>query len=324
MAGPTKKSRKPSKPESGEDSASEESESGTYHGQQDIQATFEGRNPEGHDFYGIKQLLNQLFLKAHIDISQMSDMLIAQGGIGSVLKQSCNDDDDDDDEDDTDMTEENNVFGITSIINLTSHKETPCVQQFYSLLDEISLKHTDQITQNKIKSIIGQSTKLGFLINERFVNISAKISPIMLQSLYEEVERMKKKDASYNFEYYVMISKTCRPVKNPETEEIFSNDEEELFSKAADITFDFSVAKESDTGLSGNWLTEDKQVVPYRRILIFKAEKFKDIIEQVSAMPWDIRRPAATQWARHIPGGVLNKLWFFSCYTVARFLAVGM
>lgn len=33
----------------------------------------------------------------------------------------------------------------------------------------------------------------------------------MLNSLYEEIERMKKKDPSYAFEYYIMICKTYRP-----------------------------------------------------------------------------------------------------------------
>lgn len=69
-----------------------------------------------------------------------------------------------------------------------------------------------------------------------------------------------------------------------DSEEIFSNDEEELFSKEADISFDFSVANESDTGLGGRWLSEDKQVVPYRRILIFKADKLKNLVAQVTAL----------------------------------------
>ncbi|KAJ8968057.1 hypothetical protein NQ314_002496 [Rhamnusium bicolor] len=254
MAGPTKKTRRPVEADSDNDSMSEESESGTYHGQ-------------------------QLFLKAHIDLSQMSDLLIAQHGIGSVLKQSYNDSDDED----ADMSEERDVFGITSVINLTSHKENPCVQQLYSLLDEISLKHADSVTQDGIKKILSQSKRLGFLVNERFVNIPAKISVVMLNSIYEEIERMKKKDGSYNFEYYIMICKTCRPKENKDSEEIFSNDEEAIFSNEAEINFEFSVADESDTGLGGKWLSEDKQVVPYRRILIFKADKFKNIIAQVTA-----------------------------------------
>lgn len=80
---------------------------------------FEGRNPEGHDFHGIKQLLLQLFLKAHIDLSQLSDLLINQTGVGSVLKQGHSDSED---EDDVEMTELNDIFGITSVINLGAHK----------------------------------------------------------------------------------------------------------------------------------------------------------------------------------------------------------
>lgn len=137
MAGPKKKSRKPTENESDNESMSEESESGSYHGQQvrcfdilfrafllcfvfqAIEAMFEGRNPEGQDFHGIKQLLQQLFLKAHIDLSQLSDMLINQTGVGSVLKQGFSDSDD---EDDTEMTDQSDVFGITSVINLGAQK----------------------------------------------------------------------------------------------------------------------------------------------------------------------------------------------------------
>ncbi|KAJ8917672.1 hypothetical protein NQ315_005119 [Exocentrus adspersus] len=281
MAGPTKKSRKPAKAEdSNDDSMSEESESGNYHGQQEIQATFEGRNPETHDFHGIKQLLNQLFLKAHIDVSQMSDMLIAQHGVGSVLKQGF---DDEDDDEDMDITDENDVFGITSVVNLTSHKETPCIQQFYTLLEDLSSKHASSETKDSIKKLLNDS-KLGFIINERFVNIPAKISAPMLSSLSDEIERIRKKDPSYNFDYYIMISKTCRPKENKDSEEVFTNEEEEVFLKQADISFDFSVANESDTGLSGRWLSEDKQVVPYRRVVIFKADKLKNIVTQVTAL----------------------------------------
>lgn len=86
-----------------------------------IQADFEGRNPEAQDFHGIKQLLQQLFLKAHIDLSQMTDMIIAQTGVGSVLKQGFNEIDEDD-EDDDDMSDALDVFGVTSVINLKSHK----------------------------------------------------------------------------------------------------------------------------------------------------------------------------------------------------------
>jgi len=277
MAGPKKKSRQPSKSES-DDSSNDESDNGTYHGQKEIQASFEGRNPEGTDFHGIKQLLNQLFLKAHIDLSQMSDLLIAQHGVGSVLKQSYNDSDDE--EEDVEMSDERDVFGITTALNLSLQKETPCVQQFLSLLEELTKKHADAPTQSSVSKIIKETKKLGFLINERFVNIPAQISVPLLNSLSDEVDRMKKKDPSYDFEYYVMISKLS---KTKDSEVFYTNDEEELFAKEAEVSFEFNVQNESDTGLGGRWLAEDKQVTPYRKVIIFKANKLKNIIANITA-----------------------------------------
>jgi len=281
MAGPTKKPKKPTEPQSDEESVSDESESGTYHGQQEVQATFEGRNPEGQDFHGIKQLLMQLFLKAQIELSQISDMLIEQAGVGSVLKQSYNDSDD---EDDMELTTDSDVFGITSVINLTSHRKAPCVKQLYLLLEELSSQHAQIEVQEGIKKILQESSKLGFLINERFVNIPAKISAVMLKSLYDELERIKKKDQSYDFEYFVLISKTSRPKEDKDSEELYSNDEEEVFTKSAELTFDFSVENQTDSGLSGQWLSEDKQMLPYRRVVIFKGNKLKSIVDEIVAL----------------------------------------
>lgn len=45
-------------------------------------------------------------------------MIIAQYGIGSVLKQSLNDEEESEDDDMTDVLD---VFGINTVINVTSH-----------------------------------------------------------------------------------------------------------------------------------------------------------------------------------------------------------
>lgn len=210
----------------------------------------------------------------------MSDLLIAQTGVGSVLKQSLNDSDDDDD---SDMVDDFDVFAITSVLRLTAHRDLPTVQQFYKLIEELTDKHTVGNTQQELKRIVADSQRLGLILNERFVNIPAKISSVMLQSLFEEIEKKKKKDDSYNFDNFVMICKTSKPKGVENGEEIFTNDEELLFSEAADVTFDFNVEDAVDTALGGRWTTEDQQLVPYRRIVVFNAKKFKNIIEDVTA-----------------------------------------
>jgi len=56
---------------------------------QKIQVDFEGRSPVDADFHGIKQLLQQLFLKAHVNMSELADLIIRQNYVGSVVKV-CN------------------------------------------------------------------------------------------------------------------------------------------------------------------------------------------------------------------------------------------
>lgn len=45
---------------------------------QEIQVDFEGRNPIDSDFPGIRQLLNQLFLKSDVNVSELADYIIGK------------------------------------------------------------------------------------------------------------------------------------------------------------------------------------------------------------------------------------------------------
>lgn len=49
---------------------------------------FEGRNPIDSDSDGIKQMLGQLFVKAHIDLNELSGLIIGKEGCGGV-QQRC-------------------------------------------------------------------------------------------------------------------------------------------------------------------------------------------------------------------------------------------
>ncbi|KAF5307080.1 hypothetical protein FQR65_LT07139 [Abscondita terminalis] len=247
---------------------------------EEIQADFEGRNLEAQDFNGIRQLLRQLFLKEHVDVTQLSDMLIAQEGIGSVLKQSWNEDEDDDDDDDT-LTEALDVFGVTSIINLSSHQETPVVQQLFELMQRIK-KDSDEEIKRKIDTILEKSKKLGLLINERFINLPPKISDPLFSSLQTEISRMEKRDPSYKFDYLVLICKIYKP-KDQKSNVIFSNAEEEIFDKEAEVNIEYNVSSQCDTGLTGQWDDGDSEMIPYRRILFIQGSKFPLIVQKIKA-----------------------------------------
>ncbi|XP_072752332.1 protein BCCIP homolog [Anoplolepis gracilipes] len=259
----------------------------------ELQLDFEGRNPQDSDFHGIKTLLQQLFLKAHIDLGGLTDLIIAQNFVGSVVKQS----DEIDDESDDDDNDVNDVFGITTVINVSNKPNAPCVQQLRDLLKQLADEHATDAVNTMIKNVLENDTvQLGLLINERFVNIPAKISVPLFENLISEVKRaINRNMICFNFSYYILICKLYKSGdkkiekksknknKNTVSEPsiLWSNPEEEIFAEKATVSFEFSVEEEADSGLSGKWTETDTEMIPYRRVLLFEASKLQSIIDKI-------------------------------------------
>ncbi|XP_074107997.1 protein BCCIP homolog isoform X2 [Cotesia typhae] len=253
-----------------------------------IMVDFVGRTPDDSDYHGIKILLQQLFLKAHVNVGSLADYIISHNYVGSVVKQETDDDDDEDDEDDT--SDGGDVFGVTTVINISHSQNEKCIQQLRSLLKELSSEYATDTVNGMINNILeNDSSALGLIINERFVNIPADISVPLLENLMSDMKRATAKKMAYDFKYFVIISKLSKPktVKknkkknSEEPEDLWSNQEEEVFDEEAMCKFEFSVAKETDTGLSGAWNEDDDELIPYRRVMIFEAEKLPAIIEKI-------------------------------------------
>ncbi|KAL1137718.1 hypothetical protein AAG570_009414 [Ranatra chinensis] len=295
MSAPLKKRSVEMKGNSSDDSdnySSENEEGEEYTGQEEIQVDFEGRSPIDSDFHGIKQLLQQLFLKAHVNLSELTELLISQNTVGSVVKQSDTDEidgDADDDEDD----DPNDVFGVTSIVNLTDKQSVECVSQLRTLLSELCAEHGTERCNTLVQSLLKDDTKpLGLIINERFVNIPPQIAVPLLQSLSKEIRKACEKKLPFDFAYYAFICKlhkvdgkvqSKKKGKNtvPEDQVIWSNPEEEIIDQEADFRFEFCVKNESDSGLGGHWLEEDVAMTPYRRVLLLSADKLEPTINRI-------------------------------------------
>lgn len=249
---------------------------------QEIQVDFEGRNPIDSDFDGIKQLLRQLFLKAQINLTDFANIIISQNYVGSVIKQSWDEEMGDDDEDEEDP---NVVFGITTVLNLTSRKESECVQQLKANILERAEKSSTDATLKLLRDILtNEARTTGFLINERYINIPSQISVPMLENLCKEIKRAVDKNMPYNFGYFVMILKFHRKEakKGKPIDDIYSNPEEELFLQESLASFEYSVASEADTGLTGKWREDDEEVIPFRKVVILDAKKLPSIVESIN------------------------------------------
>lgn len=262
---------------------------------------FEGRNPVDSDFHGIRQLLKQLLPKAPVNLSELSDLIIGQNYIGSVVTQceDAGDDEADDENEDEDMEDEaNTIFGITTAINLTQKATIGCVKELRDHLLDRTKRHADSATQKQIRTILTSTEQsVGFLLNERYVNIPAQISVPLLESLTQEIKRANSKGMAYDFAYYVMLVKFYRSQAGSQskkgkpaaaTDEYYTNAEEEVFCEEALCTFEYSVKGEAESSNGGEdgvaLATDDSGLVPFRQLVLFEAKKLPGLIETIKKL----------------------------------------
>ncbi|XP_063369363.1 protein BCCIP homolog [Cydia amplana] len=247
---------------------------GNFVGDTEIQADFEGRNPEDCDFHGIKQLLRQLFLKTNVDLGALTEIIISQNYIGSVVKQCLDDPDDDDDENDG----SDGVFGVTTVINITKRKQEPAIKQVTALLLQLAEENAKDDTKALIKKILSDDANhVGFVINERILNIPAAISVPLFSSLQSELDKAIQKNMPYTFQYLIWICKTYN-IGEDASEILYANQEEKPLEDEALARFDVDVSEQVELS---QWDYEGGAMTPGRRILIFEGKKFNDLVRLI-------------------------------------------
>ncbi|GFS99262.1 protein BCCIP homolog [Nephila pilipes] len=233
-----------------------------------IEVDFDVKMPEASDFHGIKNLLQQLFLKAHINTSELADLLLQQRKITGVIKQAC---DDDDDDDDLDVD-----FGVFSVINLTQKDNLNFVNEIKTyLLSHCKKMSSDANFQTLQRMLEDKRKHVGLIISERMVNIPPKIAVPLYSGLSYDMAKAKSKGEAFDFEYFILISKiVVFKEGKPEEKLVYANAEEELIAEVATLTFDFSVSAELDSGLAGGWTDESIEGHRKRRVIVFPASQW--------------------------------------------------
>lgn len=257
-----------------------------------VNVEFEGFQASDNDFHGIKRLLEQNFRGLKVDISGIADTIISQNYVGSVIKQVNGDDEEDDEDDDEDMATDSEwdadqVFGVTTIINLTSRKDEKCVAELRTALVEACSTHGSDSTTQLLRDILGNESKhVGLLISERLVNLPPQFSLPVFESLRKEVDVAKAKSLPYDFAYLLLICKISKMEKRKKKKivetELWSNPEEEVIAEESITSFEYCVKGEAS--VSGIWDDDDNdddRYTPYRRVLILNALRMPEIIAKV-------------------------------------------
>ncbi|XP_035125318.2 BRCA2 and CDKN1A-interacting protein isoform X1 [Callithrix jacchus] len=205
---------------------------------EEVNIEFEAYSISDNDYDGIKKLLQQLFLKAPVNTAELTDVLIQQNHIGSVIKQTNVSEDSDDDVD------EDEIFGFISLLNLTERKGTQCAEQIKELILSFCEKNCEKSMVEQLDKLLNDTTKaVGLLLSERFINVPPQIALPMYQQLQKEVvEAHKTNKPCGKCCFYLLISKTFveagknnsrKKWSNQKKDELmFANAEEEFFYEA--------------------------------------------------------------------------------------------
>lgn len=201
-----------------------------------------------------------------------------QNYIGSVVTQ-CEDDEDEDEDDD--MTDSNMVFGITTAINLNK-PDVGCINQLRTLVMQKAKESAPTDVYERLKNIFDTpSNVIGFLLNERYVNIPPQIVVPLLESLVVEVDRASRKKMPFQFTHYLMMLKfykmTAKQGKGTTTPTsiVYTNAEEEVMAENACVDFEYAIQSDDDA--------ECSDLVPFRKIIAFEKAKLPQIIESIKA-----------------------------------------
>ncbi|XP_004080493.1 BRCA2 and CDKN1A-interacting protein [Oryzias latipes] len=272
-------------PEDDGDSEEEEEDSDASEEiNEEVTVDFEAHTMSNNDFNGIKKLLQQLFLKAHVNTSELTDMIIQQNHIGSVIRQAEVPEDSDDEDADE-------VFGFISMLNLTERKGVQCVEEVKELILEQCEKNAPHALTEQLEKIFNDTNKpVGLLLSERFINVPPQIALPLHKQLQEEIaDAQRTNKPSGRCHYCVMISKTCKEAsKNiqsrggvPKEDYMFVNAEEEFFYEEALLKFHYSVQEEADSCLSGRWSFDDVPMKPFRTVMLIPADRMPAIMDKL-------------------------------------------
>ncbi|XP_054437660.1 BRCA2 and CDKN1A-interacting protein isoform X2 [Pteronotus mesoamericanus] len=253
---------------------------------EEVNIDFEAYSISDNDYDGIKKLLQQLFLKAPVNTAELTDLLIQQNHIGSVIKQTDVSEDSDDDVD------EDEIFGFISLLNLTERKGTQCAEQIKELILSRCDQNCEKSVVEQLDKLLSDTTKpVGFLLSERFINVPPQIALPMHRQLQKELAEARETNKPCGKCYfYLLISKTFmeagknnskkKQSSHKKDELMFANAEEEFFYEAT-LKFSYSVQEESDTRLGGRWAFDDVPMRPLRTVMLIPCDKMNEIMDKL-------------------------------------------
>lgn len=252
-----------------------------------LNVDFEWFDPQpAVDFHGIKTLLRQLFDVDNqlFDLSELTDMILAQPTLGSTVKCDGN---------------ESDPYAFLTVLNLHQHREKAVVKELISYLLS---KANDAESSKQLSTLLSPDSQaqVGLILTERFINMPHQIVPPMYNMILEEIEWAIKDKEPYQFSHYLVISKTYtevaskldaeddRPQKkkkaatNTNAETFYFHPEDEVLHKHAIGYCNFDYSKQGEEGASDSKRAfQELGVRPQGHLILIDGKKFDGAVKAI-------------------------------------------
>lgn len=267
--------------DSDETSSSSEDESIEDEKIDQIETEFEAYPPLTEDKEGIKALLKQLFKKEPIELGQLTDHLINEKNLCTVVKQLVDEEVEDEDED---------VFSLSALIQL--NKKELIDKPFIKLITNFLIRTAKESDNKQIVQILEDTNQTKALVlNERFINLPTKLGVMSLQNLLDEA-----KNQNLKIDYFIFICKLLkakdesssvkkknhkRSKATDENDLIYLNGEDEVFAKNALEKYEFKIDDDqTDLTVNQNWKS-GQQFIPFRKVLLLNQNALNSSLKEL-------------------------------------------
>ena len=271
-----------------------------------------------HDFHGLRTLLRQLLGNdsALFDLSSLTDLILSQPLVGTTVKVDSN---------------ETDPYAFLTVLNVNQHRESnsalATLADYLLEKSKANSKLHEELT--RILSVKGNGGKgkgegsLGLILTERMINMPVEVVPPMYKMLQEEVQWALDDKEPYNFDSYLVLSKTYTEVPSkldadddeedeglqkpkskkfksrmrqiPRRKEIEEGEgkgkevfcfhlEDEVLHQSAVAWTDFKYTKEQGPGAADSKRTfSELGIVTQGHMVLFKKEKLGEVVRKLES-----------------------------------------
>lgn len=252
-----------------------------------VDINFESHPPIESDLNGITTLLRQTLLQ-FVDCHSLARHLIQLKDLTQVIAQEEPDEENTGEDDEPD----DDIYGVCSIVELPLFEdkdEDNSLECRKRLLKFIKDKCSD--LKNMIEGAKRSDIKIGFVVNERYINLPPQLSLPTLKTLTQSLD-------GTNFTHFCFISKVLLKSRNTDTKLpskksksgqsstsvaepiIFVNPEEEIISEEANCYTDLDVSAHCDENASWSF-GSDIKYIPHRRFIVIESESWPNILKKL-------------------------------------------